>query len=285
MNLIELQQYTISDDKSEKFLRAEGILKQFDHCPYCESTRITRIRRSKHKCYECRKEWGPRRGSILEGLRVPLARVLIAIKLFELDTSVRESAHQLGLSYNTVYDLFDLFGKSIIRTDGDTSSTLSGEIEMDESYFGGKRKGNRGRGAAGKIPVFGILERGGKVRVEVVQNVTGETLLTMAIKKVKRGSLIYTDKFRSYNGLISYGFRHMRIDHGKRFVNGKVYINGIEGFWSFAKERLMKYHGVNPRKFPLYLKELEFRYNHRHHDLYDDLVKCISEYSRGAFIQ
>jgi transposase len=76
---------------------------------------------------------------------------------------------------------------------------------MDESHFGGRRKGNRGLGAAGKIPVFGILERGGKVRVEVVQNVTGETLLSMATKKVKRGSLIYTDKFRSYYGLISSG--------------------------------------------------------------------------------
>jgi transposase len=232
-----------------------------------------------------RKEWGSRRGSILEGLRVPLVRVLIAIKLFELDTSVREAAHQLSLSYNTVYDLFDLFRQSIVGTDSDTSFTLSGEREMDESHFGGRRKGNRGRGAAGKVPVFGILERGGKVRVEVVQNVTGESLLTMAIRKVKRGSLIYTDKFRSYYGLISYGFRHRRIDHGKRFVNGKVYINGIEGFWSFAKERLMEYHGVNPRKFPLYRKELEFRYNHRHHDLYDDLVKCIPEYSRVASIQ
>jgi transposase len=252
MNLIDLQQYTISEEKSEEFLQAQGILQRFDHCPYCGNTRIGRVRRGKYKCYGCRKEWGPRRGSILEGLRVPLVRVLISIKLFELDTSVREAAHQLGLSYNTVYDLFDLFRQSIVRTDSDPSFTLSGEIEMDESYFGGRRKGNRGRGAAGKIPVFGILERGGKVRVEVVQNVTGETLLTMAIKKVKRGSLIYTDKFRSYNGLISYGFRHMRIDHGKRFVNGKVYINGIEGFWSFANERLIKYQGVNPRKFPLY---------------------------------
>lgn len=285
MNLIELQQYTISEDKSEDYLRQQGILNQFDSCPYCESARIGRVRRGKFKCYECRKEWGPRRGSILEGLRVPLVRVLIAIKLFELDTSVREAARQLDLSYNTVYDLFDLFRQSIARTEIDPSFTLSGEIEMDESYFGGRKKGNRGRGAAGKIPVFGILERGGKVRVEVVQNVTGETLLNMAISKVKRGSLIYTDKFRSYNGLISYGFRHMRIDHGKRFVNGKVYINGIEGFWSFAKERLMKYHGVNPKKFPLYLKELEFRYNHRHHDLYDDVVKCISEYSLVASIQ
>lgn len=285
MNLIELQQYTISEDKSEEYLRRQGILKQFDCCPYCESKRIGRIRRYKFKCYNCRKEWGSRRGSVLEGLRVPLIRVLISIKLFELDTSVREAARQLDLSYNTVYDLFDLFRQSIAGSDVNTLFTLSGEIEMDESYFGGRRKGNRGRGAAGKIPVFGILERGGKVRVEAVQNVTGETLLDMAIKKVKRGSLIYTDKFRSYNGLISYGFRHMRIDHGKRFVNGKVYINGIEGFWSFAKERLMKYHGVDPKKFPLYLKELEFRYNHRHHDLYDAVVKCISEYSLVASIQ
>jgi transposase len=285
MNLIDLQQYTVSEERAEEYLQVQDILQRFDQCPYCESNRIGRVRRGKYKCYGCRKEWGPRRGSILEGLRVPLVRVLIAIKLFELDTSVREAAHQLGLSYNTVYDLFDLFRQSIVSMDRDTSFTLSGEIEMDESYFGGRRKGYRGRGAAGKIPVFGILERGGKVRVEVVQNVTGETLLTMAIKKVKRGSLIYTDKFRSYNGLISYGFRHLRIDHGKRFVNGKVYINGIEGFWSFAKERLMKYHGVNPHKFPLYLKELEFRYNHRHHDIYDDLVKCISEYSWVASIQ
>ncbi len=129
------------------------------------------------------------------------------------------------------------------------------------------------------------MERGGKVRGEVVQNVTGETLLTMAITKVKRGSLIYTDKFRNYNGLISYGLYHMRIDHGKRFVNGKVYINGIEGFWSFAKKRLMKYHGANPKKFPLYLKKLEFRYNYRHRVLYEDLVICISEYSRVVSIQ
>jgi transposase len=77
----------------------------------------------------------------------------------------------------------------------------------------------------------------------------------------------------------------MRIDHGKRFVNGRVYINGIEGFWSFAKQRLMKYHDVNSKKFPFYLKELEFRYNHRHNDLYGGVVKCISEYSRVASIQ
>ncbi len=116
---------------------------------------------------------------------------------------------------------------------------LSGEVEADESYFGGRKKGRRGRGAKNKIPVFGILERNGKVKVEVVKDVKAETLLRETIRKVKRGSLIYTDKFKSYDGLVMYGFRHeridhRRIDHSKRFANGKVYINGIEGFWSYG---------------------------------------------------
>lgn len=88
-------------------------------------------------------------------------------------------------------------------------------------------------------------------------------MLISAIKKVKRGSIIYTDRFRSYDGLVMYGFRHERIDHSKRFANGRVYINGIEGFWGYAKERLLRFHGVSRENFAYYLKELEFRYNNR----------------------
>jgi transposase len=205
----------------------------------------------------------------------------MAIKLFELDTSVRESAKQLGLAYNTVYHIHQVLRHAIFIAESDNGS-FSGETGMDESYFGGRRKGNRGRGAAGKVPVFGILERGGKVKVEVVHDVKGDILLELAIKKVRRGSLIYTDRFRRYNGLVSYGFKHRRIDHGKRFANGKVYINGIEGFWSFAKERFMKYHGVDPMKFHLYLKEPEFRYNHRNQDLFNNLLQVLVGYSSVA---
>lgn len=91
-----------------------------------------------------------------------------------------------------------------------------------------------------------ILERGGKVPVEVVPDVKGDTLLELAIRKVKRERLIYTDRFRSYNDLVSYGFMHPSIDHGKAIHKWNVHINGIEGFWSFAKERLIKYHGMDP---------------------------------------
>ena len=118
----------------------------------------------------------------------------MAIKLFELDTSVRESAKHLGLAYNTVYHIYQKLRHAIVLTDTNNQS-FSGKIEMDESYFGGRRKGNLGRGAAGKVPVFG--KRGGKVKVEVVPDVKGDTLLELAIRKGKRGSLIYTDWFRS----------------------------------------------------------------------------------------
>ena len=107
MNLIELQRYTLSEEKSEEYLQVQGILQRFDDCPYCKSNRIGRVRRGKYKCYGCRKEWGPRRGSIFEGLRVPLVRVLIAIKLFELDTSVREAA--LGAIFSLLLCIVPLF--------------------------------------------------------------------------------------------------------------------------------------------------------------------------------
>ena len=90
----------------------------------------------------------------------------------------------------------------------------------------------------------------------------------LTIRKVKRGSIVYTDRFQTYDTLISCGYRHLRVDHAKRFAKGKVYINGVEGFWSYAKERLIKHHGISPARFPLYLKEMEFRLNHLQEDIF-----------------
>ena len=87
---------------------------------------------------------------------------------------------------------------------------------MDESYFGGRRKGNRGRGAAGKIPVFGILERNGIVRIEVIKGVTAQTLLNCALRAFRRRIIVYTDKFQSYQSLMFCGYRHIiKLDHKK----------------------------------------------------------------------
>lgn len=274
MKMIDLMKHVGSSETAINYLRQVDILKTYEFCPHCGSHRIGEVRRQKYKCYSCKKEWGIRKGSILENLRVPFEKFLMAIKLFEMEISGLQASKQLGISYNTLMNIFNMIRESIYYESSEKSD-FSGEIEFDEAYFGGKRKGNRGRGAKNKIPVFGILEREGKVQVQIVPNVKAETLLTIAIRKVKRGSMIYTDCFKSYDGLVSYGFKHKRINHDKRFGNGKVYINGIEGFWSFAKQRLMKHHGVSKEKFPLYLKELEFRYNMRGKDLFDLIMKSI----------
>ena len=106
---------------------------------------------------------------------------MLAIKLFKLDLSTREAARQLGLAYNTVYRLHHLFRTAILSV-AKYAVSLKGEIEPGESYFRGRRIGKQGRGAAGKVPVFGILERDGRVRVEVIQNLKGETLLDLTIQ-------------------------------------------------------------------------------------------------------
>jgi transposase len=117
MNLSELAQYIEDEAKAEQALIEKGILKRYEICPFCGEDRIDRVRRTKYKCYRCNKEWGVRRGSALERLKVPFTKFLMAIKLFELDTSVRESAKQLDLAYNIVYRLYQILHHAIVITD------------------------------------------------------------------------------------------------------------------------------------------------------------------------
>ena len=138
---------------------------------------------------------------------------------------------------------------------------FDGAVELDESYFGGHRKGRRDRGAAGKIVVFGILKRQGRVYTIVVDNAKSETLLPTIKKKIMPDSIVYTDSLSSYNKLDMSGFTHYRINHPKEFADRQNHINGIESFWNQAKRVLRKYNGIDRKSFPLFLKECEFRFN------------------------
>jgi len=201
------------------------------------------------------------------------------IKLFELEVSTRKIAQQTGLSYNTAYKAVNTIRMAILAHAEDADVLLRGEVELDEASFGPRRqKGVRGRGARKKVPVFGILERDGRVWVKVVPNVRRETVMGLTIKKVRRGSIVYTDRYQIYDSLIFCGYRHLRVNHAKHFAKGRVYINGLEGFWSYAKERLIKHHGISPARFPLYLKEQEFRYNHRQEDVFPIVAQYLCDF-------
>lgn len=283
MDLSTYERLIKSENSARKYLSGFCLKNGHRICPRCGSRKLTPRSDGRKRCLRCQytfhdfsDRW------INEGNLTP-GQWLRLIKLFELEVSVRKMALQLALSYPAVYKAVTAMRWAILIHTCQAQKLLDGEIELDESYFGGKRKGRRGRGAAAKIPVFGILERAGQVCVEVVPNVKAETLLDLTVKKVRRGSIVYTDRYGSYDALMFCGYKHLRVDHGKHFSRGRVYINGLEGFWSFAKERLAKHHGISPQRFPLYLKELEFRYNHREQDIFSLIAQFLCNFRSNRF--
>ena len=137
-------------------------------------------------------------------------------------------------------------------------------------------RGKRGRGARGKDIVFGILKRNEGVYLEIVKKVSKQALMTIIKGKIlSTESTVYTDGWKSYDGLITTGFKHYRIYHShNEFARGKNHINGIESFWSYCKRRLNKFNGSRVN-FILHLKESEFRFNNRQNDIYHLLLKLI----------
>ena len=156
----------------------------------------------------------------------------------------------------------------------ESEAMFGGEIEVDESYFGGRRKGKRGRGAASKIPVFGLslpdsglfanhekVKRGGKVYTKIIPDVSGATLIPIIERKVVPDSIVYSDCWRGYNVLDVSDVHHFRINHSKLFADRHNHINGIENFWNQAKRNMQKFNRVPKDQFGLYLKECEWRFN------------------------
>ena len=182
------------------------------------------------------------------------------IDLFVTGSTARAAAAVVGVNFKSAALYFHRL-RQIIEMASWEKKPFEGEIEVDESYFGGARKGRRGRGAAGKTPVFGLLKRGGKVYAQIIPDAKGKTLMGIMEKKIVPDSLVYTDSFRAYNVLDVSSFTHHRINHKKHFALGKNHINGIENFWSQAKRHLRKFNGVPKDHFFLYLKECEWRFN------------------------
>ena len=185
------------------------------------------------------------------------------IEYFVAGSTARAAAELVGVQANTAIRFFMRLRQLIASKL--PSYELSGEIEADENYFGGVRKGQRGRGAAGKVAVFGLLKRGGKVYTAIISNAKTETLLPIIEEKVKPDSIVYTDTFRAYNALDVSDFKHQRINHSKLFADKQDHINGIENFWNQAKRHLRRFNGIKQDNFYWFLKECEWRFNGGNH--------------------
>jgi len=204
---------------------------------------------------------------VLEHRKINGHKFNLIVKCFCADITASQTAYITGINRNTANRYFHLFRERIIEAalvDRAVYSIGNG-IEADESYFGPKRvRGKRGRGAGRKIIVLGLLKRDGRVFTQIIPKANQVEIIPIIRKVVKSGSDIYTDGWRSYNALAVYGYNHKKVIHEKNeFVNGDSHINGIESFWSWAKARLHKFHGVPKRIFGLYLLESEWRFNNR----------------------
>ncbi len=188
-----------------------------------------------------------------------------------MDLTDTATSELLKLNRKTVNNYFTEFRELILEDSIQKHQKELGIFELDESYFGAKRvRGKRGRGAAGKTPVFGVLKREGKVFVSIVPRCSREELLPIIQGKILEGSTIHTDGWKAYDGLILNGYTHYRVfHHENEFVRGKSHVNGIESFWSFAKRRLAKFNGLTDEKFILHLKECECRFNLRNENVTD----------------
>ena len=184
------------------------------------------------------------------------------IEHFVSGSTARCAASLVGVNVKSAAYYFHRLRELIAaQIEQEADEAYGGEIEVDESYFGGARKGNRGRGAAGKVPVFGLLKRGGRVYTKVIPDASSATLMPIIERKVVPDSIVYSDCWRGYNALDVSDFKHFRINHSKLFASKHNHINGIENFWNQAKRHMRKFNGVPKEHFGLFLKECEWRFN------------------------
>jgi len=209
--------------------------------------------------------------------KISEAKFRALVKVFALDIPALTASGLLGLNRNTVQRYYDLLRYRILELAVEEALPFTGEVEVDESYFGPRRvRGKRGRGARGKTPVIGRLKRGGKVFTAVVKNCSKQELMPVIKGQVLSEATVFTDGWKADDGLVFGGYRHHRVHHHENeFARGKNHVNGIESFWSFTKLRLAKLRGIRPESFLLHLKESEWRFNHRHDNLYLLLLKNI----------
>jgi len=210
--------------------------------------------------------------------RISEAKFRKIIKLFTYDLSATQIAQIVHISRPTI-NRYLMAIRERVAAICEAESPFSGVVEVDESYFGPRRvKGKRGRGAGGKTIVFGMFNRNGKVYTEIVPDVSKKTLQAIIRGRVSQESIVHSDTWRGYNGLVDLGYnKHYRVRHGMdEFATDKSHINGIESFWGYAKTRLSRFKGIHKHTFYLHLKETEFRFNHRNErdDLYMILHWC-----------
>lgn len=266
--------YTIADFNAEypddDACLHDLFLKKFGNlaaCPSCgKSAKFHKVYGRKcYACQWCAAQLHPLADTIFHKSSTPLRSWFYAIYLFsnaKNGVSAKELERQLGVTYKCAWRMAAQIRELFAQVDNDQ---LSGTVEADETYVGGKRRGKRGRGAEGKVPVFGMLQRDHEVRARVTVDTKRVTVAPILRENVQIGATIYTDEYSVYNKLSDDGYDHQRVNHSaKDWVAGQAHTNTIEGFWSQLKRSIDgTYHSISGKYLQRYVNEFCWRYNNR----------------------
>jgi len=268
-----------TDDACLEFLKnarwPKGIF-----CEKCQKiTPHYRIANRKvYSCEFCGSHVSPTAATIFHKSNTPLRFWFHAIFLMastKTGISAKQLQRELGVTYKTAWRMF----KEIRKLMSEDVNPLTGQVEVDETYFGGKRTGKRGRGASGKTIVMGMVERNGNALTKVIPDVKARTLLPMIWKNVTNDSTIFTDELHSYDLIAKLGYAHEIVQHAaKQYVSGNAHVNTAESLWSTVKRGIDGVnHSISPLYLQSYLDSYIFRYNHRKDDqpMFESLLERI----------
>jgi transposase-like protein len=245
------------------------------HCPACDRTRkFHRVKdRPAYDCDSCGHHLHPLAGTIFQKSSTSLHLWFYAMYLMSVTrcgVSAKQIERELGVTYKTAWRMLNLIRNQLMHDDGQ-GGLLRGEVEIDETYVGGKPRASRTYTHGGrpsldshKTPVFGMVERGGRVRATVVPNVQSSTLVPRIREHVLPLTMVYTDEYVVYNQMPG-SYTHRRIPHAEKvYVDGDVHTQTIEGFFSLVKNGIRgTYHSVSRKWLQGYLNEYAWRYNRR----------------------
>jgi transposase-like protein len=246
-----------------------------DHCPKCGVVEPKFYKVTGRKCYAC-KDCGyqlhPLAQTIFHKSETQLKSWFYAIYLFSVSkngVSAKEVERHLGVTYKTAHRICRQIRK-LMTDDGDP---LTGEVEIDETYIGGRRK--LAQKYHNKSVVFGMVERDGFAKTMHVKSSGSRVLLPVIVKEVAPQSSVHSDEWQAYKALPKHGYSHTTVNHSKlEYVRGTAHTNTIEGYWSQLKRSIDgTYHSVSPKYLQHYLDEFSFRYNLRGVAVYPVLLE------------